>query len=316
MPEIHALVPVSLREAWPDEARDFTPWLAGHLELLGAELALDLEEPQVEATLPGAGRVDILARQAGTDAIVVVENQLEVSDDSHLLRLLGYAAIADANILVWVAQDFTEFYLSILSWLNASDTIDVYAVTVKAYRIGDALAADFRTVVEPPQSRPGTSSPARETMNTHYAEFYRPLVAQLRHSGLHPVGRGGWRGRWRSFQTGYSDAIYVVGLDQGKAEVYLYLNGSNQETIYHDLNRYRDKIDSELDGNALWDQEMDVSWVMLETEATVNGPEDDLEKGRQWMADNLLRLHAAVQPYLEQVMGGSDTGNDDAEDDE
>lgn len=35
MPEIHALDPVSLRDAWPDEVRDFTPWLADHLEPLG-----------------------------------------------------------------------------------------------------------------------------------------------------------------------------------------------------------------------------------------------------------------------------------------
>ena len=106
MPEIHALETVSLREAWPDEARHFTPWLADHLELLGAEPALDLEleQAQVETTSLGAGRVDILARQAGTGAIVMIENQLEWSDDSHLLRLLGYAANAEANILVWVAR--------------------------------------------------------------------------------------------------------------------------------------------------------------------------------------------------------------------
>ena len=54
-PGIHALDTVSLREGWPDKARHFTPWLADHLDLLSAELALDLEQAQVEATLPGAG---------------------------------------------------------------------------------------------------------------------------------------------------------------------------------------------------------------------------------------------------------------------
>lgn len=53
---------------------------------------------------------------------------------------------------------------------------------------------------------------------------------------------------------------------------------------------------------------------MLETEATVTGPDEDQETARQWMADNLIRLQLAVQPYLEQVMGGPDTGHDDAED--
>lgn len=55
---------------------------------------------------------------------------------------------------------------------------------------------------------------------------------------------------------------------------------------------------------------------MLETEATVTGPDEDQETARQWMADNLIRLQLAVQPYLEQVMGGPGTGHDDAEDDE
>ena len=55
MPEIHELEPVNLREAWPDEARHFTPWLASHLNLLGDELELELYLEGQEITLPGAG---------------------------------------------------------------------------------------------------------------------------------------------------------------------------------------------------------------------------------------------------------------------
>ena len=313
MPEIHALEPVRLGEAWPHEARNFTPWLADHLDLLGTELNLDLELEQIEATLPQAGRVDIIARQAGTGDRVVIENQLGMSDESHFLRLLGYAANAEANILVWVAQGFTTYYRRILSWLNTSDTIDIYAVMVKAYRVGDVLAADFRTVVEPPQSQPGTSSPARETMSTHYAEFYRPLVAQLRRSGLQPMGRGGWRGRWRSFQAGHSQVLYGAGLDEGKAQVFLNVYGPNQQHIHHALAQYRDEIDSELNGSVVWEQAERNSWVMLEREATVTGLEEDPETARQWIADGLLRLRAVIQPYLDQVMRELDSGHADAE---
>ena len=166
---------------------------------------------------PGRGRVDILARQATTVATVVIENQLGMSDESHFSRLLGYAANREAGILVWVARGFTDYYCSILRWLNASDTIDVYAVEVRAYRVGNSLAANFRTVVEPPQAQAGTSAPPRETASTHYAEFYRPLVTQLRRSGMQAVGKGGWRGRWRSFQTGYPHTVYATGLDEGES---------------------------------------------------------------------------------------------------
>ena len=132
MKEIHPLQPIRLSELWEHEARNFTPWLANNMMLLGAELNLELEVVKVEARLPNAGQVDILAQQVGTDTIVVIENQYGVSDDSHCLRLLGYAASADAGILVWVAEDFEDYHMKILSWLNRTDTIAVYAVKAEA----------------------------------------------------------------------------------------------------------------------------------------------------------------------------------------
>lgn len=82
--DIGKLEPVGLRTIWADEAQDFTPWLARNLDRLGAELNMDLALVGREATLPGAGRADILAKQVGSDADVVIENQLGNSDDDQL----------------------------------------------------------------------------------------------------------------------------------------------------------------------------------------------------------------------------------------
>ena len=314
MPEIKALEPVSLRQVWPDEARDFTPWLANHLSLLDAKLDLALELVEVEATLPVAGRVDIIAQQVSTKARVVIENQLEESDDSHCLRLLGYAANADANILVWVARDFTAYHRSILSWLNESDSIAVYAVEVRAYRVGDAIAADFQLIVEPPQSQPGTASTSTGmNVNTYYANFYRPVVAQLRSSGLLPVGRGGWRGRWRSFQTGHSNVVYVAALSEEKAWACLAVEGADNQHIYHALTQHRAEIDAKLHGGVEWDLSGH-SWLGLRTEAVTSDPMLNLAAVGQWIAENLLRLRDVTQPYLGQVMGDVATVSDDVED--
>ena len=280
MPEIQSLERVSLRKAWPDEARHFTPWLAKHIDRLSDKLDLRLKEVQVEVTLPGAGRVDICARQTETGAMVVIENQLGQSDDSHCLRLLGYAANAEASILVWIARTFSSYHRRILEWLNEADTIDVYAVTVRAYRVGEALAADFRTVVEPPQSQPTTTRPVKRTMSTLYAEFYRPLVARLRRNGVHPVGKGGWRGRWRSFQTGHPGAVYGTGFENGKPMVFLSLNGAGHQERFRGLLRYREEIDGKV-GGVLWrggSQDARESLVMLKDDETLSltGP------GKTW----------------------------------
>ena len=232
--------------------------------------------------------------------------------------MLGYAANAEANILVWVARAFTSYHKSILEWLNEGDIIHVYAVTVRAYRVGEALAADFHTVVEPPQSQPGPSPPTNKNSNTLYAEFYRPLLARLRQRGVQPVGRGGWRGRWRSFQTGHPGVAYGTGLVDGKAKVFLSLNGTGHQQRYRALLRHREEIAGKVDGTILWQEGSEgarESLVMLERDEAVSltAPEEELEAARQWMADKLLPLRDALQLHLDQLMRAEDSAPDEVE---
>ena len=287
--------------------KQLTPWLAKNIGLLGEELHLELA--RTEVTLPGdAGRVDILAQQVGTGAKVVIENQLEQSDDSHCLRLLGYAAGAEASILIWVARDFTPYHRSILEWLNAADTIHVYAVEVHAYRVGGVLAADFRTVVKPVATTAGAPLSAKNS-NTLYAEFYRPLVARLRQGGLEP---GGWRGKWRQFHTGNPGAFYGLGLVDGKAQVFLSFKDPDRQERYRALLRHRQEIDGKVEGAISWQEEGPGSWgeslVLLERAEAVSltSPEAELEAARRWMVDNLLSLRAALQPHLDQLAPTAD----------
>lgn len=308
---IHVLEPVkSLWEVWPHEAHRFTPWLADRLGRLGDALGMELEFVDREKGLPLAGRADIIARQSRTEAKVVIENQLGESDDSHCLRLLGYAADAEASIVVWVAQSFDPYHLRILNWLNEADNIDVYAVTVRAYRVDKALAVDFQTVVQPPQSRPGSSRAAGITASTLYAEFYRPLVARLQRNGMPKVGKGGWRGRWRSFQTGHPGAVYATGFDEGKPQVFLTLVGDGHLHRYRALLQHREEIAAKVEGTVVWDEEREGasdSSVKLERDevCSLTGPEEDLERAREWMAASLLALREALRPHLDQVMGAA-----------
>ncbi len=308
---VHVLEPVkSLWEVWSHEAHCFTPWLAKRLDRLGDALSMELKLEATEVTLPLAGRADIVARQAPTGAMVVIENQLGESDDSHCLRLLGYAADAEASIVVWLAQSFTPYHQRVLNWLNEADNIDVYAVTVRAYRVDKALAVDFQTVVQPPRSRPGSSPPVTVTTGTLYAEFYRPLVARLQRSGMPKVGKGGWRGRWRSFQTGHPGAVYATGFDEGKPQAFLTLVGDGHLHRYRALLQHREEIAAKVEGTVVWDEEREGasdSSVKLERDevCSLTGPEEDLERAREWMAASLLALRDAVQPHLDQAMGAA-----------
>ncbi len=311
MPKVTLLKRVNLREAWPNEARDFTPWLAENIALLGAELDLSLERAQTEVTLPVAGRVDIRARNARTGGSVVIENQLGESDDSHCLRLLGYAADTEANVLVWVAAGFSQYHKRILRWLNDADTIDVYAVRVRAYRVGDRLAVDFRTVVG--SARSAERRPV--TLTTLYGEFYRPLVARLRRHGVQPISRGGGRGRYRSFETGHSGATYWTGFDEGRPRVGLYLHGSGHRDRYAGLVSHREEIAEKVDGAvSRRDRQHGIVLVRPEVLPVAEASEDQMEAGRRWMADALLSLRSAVQPRLDELLRARDTHSGAAKD--
>ncbi|GIM67033.1 hypothetical protein Pve01_88710 [Planomonospora venezuelensis] len=77
------LVPVAPREVWPNEAQHFTPWLLQNADvlsdLLGMDLALEVAEHPV-----GGFSLGLIGKDEATGDVVIVENQLEVSDHTHL----------------------------------------------------------------------------------------------------------------------------------------------------------------------------------------------------------------------------------------
>src|SRR5436309_16021981 len=83
---------VDLREVWSTESSDFTPWLAQaeNLKLLGETIGIELECEAQEKQV-GPFRADILCKDTATDSWVLIDNQLERTDHTHLGQLLTYA---------------------------------------------------------------------------------------------------------------------------------------------------------------------------------------------------------------------------------
>ncbi len=152
--KLGTLEEVDLREIWPHEANDFTPWLAEHLGLLGDALGMRLKLVQREHTVGQYG-LDILAEEA-EGGNVVIENQLEWTNHSHLGQLLTYAAGCETEegvqYAVWIARHFTAEHRAALNWLNQLNPGKVwfYGVEVRVVKVGDSLpAVDFHVVAAP-----------------------------------------------------------------------------------------------------------------------------------------------------------------------
>ena len=143
----------SLRDAWQDEARDFTPWLSDNIDYLSEALGLELEATETEVAVDTFS-ADIIATEARTGARVLIENQLEGSDHKHLGQILTYLAGLDAKSVIWVARGFQEAHRSAVRWLNENTAPDFafFAVRLRVVRIGDSPFAPVFEMVEKPNT--------------------------------------------------------------------------------------------------------------------------------------------------------------------
>jgi hypothetical protein len=142
---------VSPRDAWSHEAQVFTPWLAKNLDRLSKAIGLPLDLEQSEAKV-GRYAADILARNSQDGSAVLIENQLEFSDHTHLGQIMTYLTGLEAKTVVWVAPWFRDEHLSAIGWLNEHtvDPFAFFAVRVRVVRIGDSpLAPLFEVLARP-----------------------------------------------------------------------------------------------------------------------------------------------------------------------
>lgn len=223
-----------IRAIWPKEEPDFTPWLARNLHVLSDVLELQLERPRCEVRV-GDYSLDIFAVDAGSGDAVVIENQIEKSNHSHLGQLLTYAAGLGARKLIWIASEFSPEHLQVVDKLNrsAADGSEIFAVTldVSSRATQKNPAAKF-TVVAAPRSKESLlgKAPSRRRED-EYDRFIRELTPQLGKHGFTPanptqVPRRA-RPSERFFFGGYRDDAfsYNLAVEAGEIRAYLFHHG-------------------------------------------------------------------------------------------
>lgn len=314
MIELSNLEVVKLRDVWPNEAHDFTPWLADNIDRLGAVLGMDLELRDTEAEV-GAFSLDVLAHDLGSNRPVVIENQLEPTDHDHLGKLLTYAARYEAHTIVWLVRDFRPEHRAALDWLNQRTGEDTafFGVVVEAWKIDDSRPAPrFSPVVVPNDWQKQVQHSGQEgglsDKQLRYRDFFQVLIDTLRKEHHFTRARSGKPQNWYGFKAGFSGVSYTATFRVNQtARVALEISTGDKarnKDRFDRLHERKEKIETALGHPLKWDRkdEYQSCIISVEREGRIEDDEGTLEQIREWMIGRLLAFKDAFGPHLDELL--------------
>jgi Domain of unknown function (DUF4268) len=309
---------VSLREVWSTESVDFTPWLAHpeNLKLLGETIGIELECEAQEKEV-GPFRADILCKDTTTGNWVLVENQLERTDHTHLGQLLTYAAGLDAVTIVWITERFTEEHRAALDWLNEKTEkgINFFGLEMELWRIGGSpIAPKFNIVSEPNE----WSRTVRDTASGDLTEakriqlnFWTAFKDFMDEKGRipcskpnpqswmnHSIGMTGARlssvaSMWNSATNSYS--IPEIG-------VHLVLDGKTSKEVFGVLEARKTEIEAAIGLSLTWSCPTDARVCRIYTRKDEDFRNQKLwAEQHRWLSEALERFNRVFRPLLKEL---------------
>lgn len=305
---------VDLREVWPNEAADFTPWLAENLSLLGETLGLDLELQTREAPV-GEFSLDILARDIGTGRPIIIENQLEDTDHGHLGQILTYASGYDASVIVWIAKSFRDEHREALDWLNhrTGEDTEFFGLEIELWKIDDSKPApNFKPVVTSNQWSKQTTRKARTTggeseKGKMYWTFFQDLIAILREKHGFPPTNPSYRS-WHLFLAGHASRVrWGVAFgrnDKVRVEVYIdHIDKDWNKQLFDHLAERKEGIESSLQESLEWSRmdESKASRIAAVRSGSIYDDQETLDEIQSWMVEHLLKFKAVFGPVLDEL---------------
>ncbi|MEC9344629.1 MAG: DUF4268 domain-containing protein [Pseudomonadota bacterium] len=307
----------NLRGPWPSESGDFTPWLAQeeNLAILSETLGLELElEAQEKAV--GDFRADILCKDAGSNAWVLIENQLEKTDHKHLGQLLTYASGLEAVTIIWIAAKFDEQHRSTLDWLNriTDEDFRFFGIEIELWQIGDSpMAPKFNVVSKPNNWSNEVHKTVRNIDEGNLSE--RRLLQRDYWKGVHaaldriggPVSgnRTPQPQSWMSYSIGRSE--FGLGGDvlrrRRQIRVNFYTDGAHAEAYFRALEADRAEIESELGATLTWEPLPNRRACRIAHYLGNVDPEDraDWPRQHEWMAKWLNSFHRVFASRVKEL---------------
>lgn len=317
MANLGRLQKVQLRTVWENEAGQFTPSLAKeeNIQLLGQTIGIEL---QVEAKEKAVGpfKADILCKSTVEEEHwVLIENQLERTDHTHLGQLMTYAAGLDAVTIIWIAERFTEEHRAALDWLNqiTGEEINFFGLEVELWRIGNsAIAPKFNIISQPNDWSKSVTASAKKIIQGNYSgtailrhEFWSTLTDRLaeKNSPVRPH-----KATYKSsqgFSLGRSQFGMFAFINTQKKYLQVRVSCSGPDAFAHFslLQQDKEHIEKEVGQELMWTGSPDTPVCRIRAWLHNIDPQDRSQWPRcmEWMANTLEAFHKTFSPRIAEL---------------
>lgn len=297
-----------LRDVWPHEALDFTPWLAKeeNIALLADAVGLDITVDEEESPV-GDFSVDIFASETGTDRRIIIENQLEDTNHDHLGKLITYASGKSADIIIWVVKRAREEHKAAIEWLNnhTDEKIGFFLVEIKLYRIGASEPAVKFEIVEKPndwtkeiKKVTGNLSSTQQARLEYWTAFSNYAFKNAMFSKEFKRRKPG-TDHWLSFSVGISGCgMSALRLqNDGRVAVEFYI--SDDKDLFHSLYAKKNAIEEDTGFALDWRElpEKKASRILVEKDVNLMA-ESEWPGQFDWIMDAMVKMKKAFKKHI------------------
>lgn len=306
--EIRKAELLNVREVWKSEPRNFTKWLADNIDFLNENLEFSLNVIETEKQI-GSFNVDIYCEDEQGDR-VIIENQLEKTDHTHLGQILTYTVGIDAKTVIWITPEPRVEHTEVFEWLNEVTPVDNcwYLFKLEVIKLSDTTVSPlFTKIVGPSQVIKNRGNEKKEVAESNHSrfQFWETLLEQLNNNTPTYRNVSPTMDNWLNAGTGIGGINHCIIVRRNDTALQLIIEKKDTELnkkIFDYLHSFREEIEREFGERLIWRrmEEKKSSRIRFDmTDCTLD--HSSWENGIPLLVNRFLKWQSALEPYLKLV---------------
>ncbi|MED4454882.1 DUF4268 domain-containing protein [Metabacillus fastidiosus] len=296
-----------MREVWRNEPRNFTTWLASNIEFLNEKIDANLNVMQTEKQV-GSFNVDIFCEDEHGNN-VIIENQLEKTDHTHLGQILTYSVGTAAKTVIWISPEPRVEHIEVVEWLNEITPVDNSWYLFKLEVIkgnNDTVFPLFTKMVGPSEVVKNLGNEKKVEAERHHKriEFWERLLVLLNqetplYNNVNPS-----TDNYLNASTGIGGLSYQILVRQKNSSLILVIEKKSTELnkkIFDYFYSKKDDIENEFGAELMWRKMEDNKSSKIQFD--INNcclDKSTWENGMPVLVNEFIKWHVVLRKYLDK----------------